>query len=210
MTPAGLARSVFEDGVARRLGLDPEALRAELSVEHRPAGRPVAQKAPAAPRPSEREVLRVRGASRVRIFLPGPAVDAVGILAAYPELSSVAEEEGLAQLLPPGPLCDLVRELYRSPLTPDEMLARAVAGADELTARRVKDFSGPGKPPRESAERELRRALVKTRIEALRKEQEEVLQEVTRAGKPVPEELTTQAQLVARRRSDLEKRLRAL
>ena len=54
------------------------------------------------------------------------------------------------------------------------------------------------------------RALIKTRIEAVREEQDRVLKEVARSGKPVPLDLTTQAQVAARRRADLEKRLRAL
>jgi DNA primase len=201
MMPEGLARSVFEDGVARRLDLDPVALKAELSAERRPVGRPVAQPVrPVAPRPSR----------RVELYLPGPAADALGILAAFPGLGPVAEEEGLLLLLPPGPLADLCRDLCRGPVAVEEALARVAAGADAVTARRVKDWVGPGRPPVEAAERELRRAVIKTRIEALRIEQDRVLALVARTGQPVPEELTTAAQVAARRRVDLEKRLRSL
>src|SRR5512138_806911 len=40
LVPEGLARSVFEDGIAKRLDLDAGALRAELSGERPERGRP--------------------------------------------------------------------------------------------------------------------------------------------------------------------------
>ncbi len=208
MMPEGLARSVFEDAVARRLDLDPAALKAELSADRRtpraPAPRESAQPAQQRPPPP-------RGpGGRVRLVLPGPAADALGLLVAFPDLGPVAEEEGLAQLLPPGPLADLARDLSRAPVALDEALARVSGGADAVTARRVRDWTGPGRPPAEAAERELRKAVLKTRIEALRVEHENLLARVARAGTPVPEDLSTAAQVAARRRSDLEKRLRSL
>ena len=208
MMPEGLARSVFEDAVARRLDLDPGALKAELAVDRR-----TTRMAP--PRePGRAAPVRVppsRGASaRVHLVLPGPAADALGILVAFPDLGPVAEAEGLAQLLPAGGLADLARDLCQGPVAADEALARVAAGADPVTARRVRDWTGPGRPPAEAAERELKRAVVKTRIEAVRVEQENLLRQVARAGKPVPEDLSNAAQAAMRRRADLEKRLRAL
>ena len=208
MMPEGLARSVFEDAVARRLDLDPGALKAELAVDRR-----TTRMAP--PRDTGRAApLRVpaaRGASgRVRLVLPGPAADALGLLVAFPDLGPVAEEEGLAQLLPPGPLADLARDLCRLPLPAEEALARVVAGADAVTARRVRDWTGPGRPPAEAAERELRRAVVKTSIEAVRVEQDRLLVLVAKAGPRAPEDLSLAAQAAMRRRADLEKRLRSL
>ncbi len=206
MMPEGLARSVFEDAVARRLDLDPAALKAELSADRRPTrmphardtARPVSQRSPA-PR-----------AGQVRLVLPGPAADALGILLGFPDLGPVADEEGLAQLLPPGPLAEVARDVVRRPISLDEALARVAAGADAVTARRVRDWTGPARPRADAAERELRRAVVKARIEAVRVEHEHLLARVAKAGAPVPEDLTTAVQVAARRRADLEKRLRIL
>ncbi len=221
LMPEGLARSVFEDGVARRLDLDPAALKAELAAERRPAGRLATPRDPTAPRdpgaaPAARPAQQGRSSapgrphSRVQLLLPGPAADALGILAAFPALGPVAEEEGLAQFLPPGPLADLARDLCRGTVSTEEALARVSAGADAMTARRVQDWTGPGRPPAATAERELRRAMIKTRIESVRAEQDRVLALVARAGKPVPEDLNTAAQVAARKRADLERRLRTL
>jgi len=206
--PEGLARSVFEDAVARRLDLDPGALKAELSADRRPP-RPAPGRDPGHADPQRPSA--ARGPSgRVRLVLPGPAADALGILVAFPDLGPVAEEEGLAQLLPPGPLADLARELCRGPVAGEEALSRVANGADPVTSRRIRDWSGPGRPPAEAAERELRRAVVKASIERVRLEHEELLKHVARAGTPAPEDLSTAAQAAMRRRADLEKRLRAL
>lgn len=201
MMPEGLPRSVFEDAIARRLDLDPAALRAELSGEGRRAPRPGPRGAPAA---------RTGTPARVKLLLPGPAADALAILAAHPGLAPVAEEEGLAGFFPPGPLADLVRDLVREAVPADGVLARLEAAADEPTLRRVREIVRAGGPKREDAERELRRAVVKASIEAVRKEQDRLLALVARAGAPVPEDLAVAAQVAARRRSDLERRLRTL
>ena len=101
MMPEGLARSVFEDGVARRLRLDPGALKSELAQgrQRRPGER--ASAVSARPAQAAEESRRERPRGRVPLYLPGPAADALGILAAFPELWRVAEEEGLPELLPP-------------------------------------------------------------------------------------------------------------
>jgi len=207
MMPEGLARSVFEDAIARRLDLDPGALRAELSAERRPPRQAQGERPP--DRPHGRAPGPRATGGRVRLVLPGPAADALGILAAFPELGPAAAEEGLPQLLPAGPLAELAGDLCRGPLPPEEVLARLAAGADAVTARRVGDWAGPGRPPAEAAERELRKAVVKARVEAVRVEQDRLV-ELIRKGAKVPEELGTAAQAAARRRAELEKRLRAL
>jgi DNA primase len=86
MMPEGLARSVFEDTVARRLDLDPGALKAELTADRR-TSRPAPGREPgrAPPRPS----VSGGGSGRVRLVLPGPAADALGILVAFPDLGPV-------------------------------------------------------------------------------------------------------------------------
>jgi DNA primase len=142
--------------------------------------------------------------------LPGPAADALGILAAYPDRGPVAEEENLPGLLPPGPVAELGRDLVRGAITPEEALARLEAGADAVTSRRIKEIAGPARPTREAAERELRKATLKAAVDAVRVEQDRLLALVARKGAPVSEELAVAAQVAARRRSDLERRLRTL
>ncbi len=206
LMPEGLARSVLEDAIARRLDLDAAALRAELSSERRQRERASAPAGAAHGRPAA----RTGSTGRARIALPGPAADALGLLAAFPELGSVAEEENLPALLPPGPLADLARDLVREPLPLGQALARIEAGADAATSRRVHEIAGPARPAPEQAERELRKASVKAAIEAIRREQDRLLALVAREGAPVPDDLSVAAQVAARRRVDLEKRLRSL
>jgi len=208
MMPEGLARSVFEDAIAKRLDLDLAALREELSGERPRTAAP-------ADAPPRRADIRsppppARGAARARILLPGPAADALGLLAAYPDLAAVAEEENLARLLPPGPLADLARDLIGGAVTPEEALDRLAGGADPSTVRRVREIAGPARPAREAAEQELRKAVTKAAIEAVRVEQDRLLALVAKKGAPVPEELAVAAQVAARRRADLEKRLRSM
>jgi DNA primase len=207
LMPAGLARSVFEDAIARRLDLDVGALRGELSGERSP-GRAVGGQG--AQRTSPGAPVRAGSGARVKALLPGPAADALGLLAAFPDLAQVAEEENVPSLLPPGPLAELARALIREPLPIEEALARLAQGADGALVRRVRDIAGPGRPRREEAERELRKAAVKAAIEAIRTEQDRLLALVARKGAPVPADLAVATQVAARRRSDLEKRLRSL
>ncbi len=210
MMREGLARSVFEDAIAKRLDLDLAALRDELSGERPRAASP----GDAPPRRTESrspaQVQPARGTTRTKLLLPGPAADALGLLAAYPDLAGVAEEENLAGLLPPGPLADLARDLIGGAVTPEEALARLATGADASTVRRVREIAGPARPAREAAERELRKAVTKAAIEAVRVEQDRLLALVARKGAPVAEELAVAAQVAARRRADLEKRLRSM
>ncbi len=203
MAPEGLARSVFEDAIAKRLDLDATALRSELAGgrHHEKGSAPGAAHGRPATRP---------GVARARIALPGPAADALGLLAAFPELASVADEENLPGLLPSGPLADLARDMVREPLPLDQALARVEAGADAATSRRVREIAGPARPSPAQAERELRKASVKAAIEAMRLEQDRLLALVARKGAPVPEDLSVATQVAARRRADLEKRLRTL
>ncbi len=207
LMPEGLPRSVFEDAIAKRLDLDLAALHAELSGER--TDRTAARPAPT-PQPRGAPVARPPSGSRFRITLPGPAADALALLAAFPDLGAVAEAENLPAVLPVGPLADLARELIREPVPIDQALARLAACADEATLRRAREIAGPGRPRAEDAERELRKAVLKAAIEAVRGEQDRLLALVARHGAPVPEDLTLAAQVAARRRSDLERRLRTL
>lgn len=213
MMPEGLARSVFEDGIAKRLDLDAAALRAELAGD-RPR-RPAAAPGPtpsglSAPQGQAARSPAPRPGSRVKLLLPGPAADALGLLAAFPELGPIAGEENLPGLLPAGPLAELARDLVRGPVSVEEVLARVAAGADEATLRRVRDLTGAGRLRPDQAERELRKATLKAAVESVRKEQDRLLAEVTRRGSPVAEDLAVKAQIAARRLGDLERRLKVL
>jgi DNA primase len=234
LVPEGLARTTFEDAVARTLELDAAALRAELAgarpprhdepppdladdeppPEHQGRGEP-APRPPRRPfRPDPRGGQGAQplpgSAARVRAVLPGAAADALGLLAAFPELGPVAEEEHLPGLLPAGPLADLARDLVREPLGLDSALARLASAADEPALRRIRALCGPGGVEKAAAERQLRRACVQASIEAVVAEQARLHALIAKQGSPVPEELVVKAQVAARRRSDLEKRLRTL
>lgn len=229
MMPEGLARSVFEDTLAKKLDLDPAALRTELAGERRrggasapqgehehPAGQPAPRRPQGGPGPSGApgrpggRTPNPGPGGRMRLLLPGPAADALGLLVAFPDAAAVAEEEGLPLLLPPGPLADLARDLIRGPVALEDAMARLAAGADETTVRRVQALAGPGRPKPEEATRELRKAALKAGIEAVRTEQDRLLALIAKKGAPVPEDLSVAAQVAARRRGDLEKRLRTL
>jgi len=191
LAPEGLARTTFEERMARKLGLDLQALREELHGKPRPAPRTRPQGAKGA-------------AGRPAPALPGPAVDALAILAGHPELGTVAAEEDLPRLFPDGPLAELARDLCREPLPLEAVLERLEPVADARVMERVRNLSGPSRPERALAERELRRAAVEAKIEAIRKEQALLLGEVARAG--TSEELTRQQLTLQRRRVDLERR----
>ncbi len=236
MVPEGLARTTFEDAVARKLELDAGALRAELAGAGRPErgdrgarrdeppqdfaddGPPPDWQEEAEPaRPPPRRPFRrdppggLSGSpARVRVVLPGPAADALGLLAAWPDLGPVADEERLPSLLPEGPLADLARDLIREPLGLDAALARLASAVDEAALRRIRALGGPGAVEQAAAERQLRKACTKASIEAVVAEQDRLHAAIARAGSPVPDELMLKAQVAARRRSDLERRLRAL
>jgi len=208
MMPVGLARSVFEDTIAKRLDLDLEALRAELDGE-RSRRPPLARQdaAPAAPRPPP----RTAPASRVRLLLPGPAADALGLLAAFPEeLAGIADEENLPGLMPPGPLAELARDLIRGPMPLEAALARVQAAGDEDALRRVREIAGPARPPAERAGTELRKAAVKSKLERLGLEMGEAERRVVKAGSAAVDDLSTHYQRLVNQKRDLQRRLQSL
>ncbi len=201
MMPEGLARSVFEDAIARRLELDLGALRKELAGE-RPPGGPVGTNR-AAPRPPAPRPPGPRG-PRAQLLLPGPAADALALLAAFPALAPVADAENLPGLLPPGPLADLARDLVRGEGSPGEGFARLSALADEATLRRA----GGVKP--ENAERELRKGALKAKIDRLSAEIESIGRETVKAGTAAAAGRTDEFQRIDRMKRDLEKRLQSI
>jgi DNA primase len=223
MMPEGLARSVFEDAIAKRLDLDVSALRDELAGRRAapgPApqgeGSPGARARPAAQGPCTGAAPGARGgqpgqarpvprpAPRTKLLLPGPGADALVLLAAFPDLAPVALEEELPGVLPPGPLADLCRDLIGGGLTADEGLARVAEVADEVTLRRAHG------QVRERAERELRRSAIKARIARLVEKMEAVGRETVKTGTAAAEGLATEYQRLDRMKRDLEKRLRSI
>src|SRR5512137_880777 len=112
LAPEGLARATFEERIARRIGLDLQALRDEIQGR-KPAPVEVPDRRPRPPT-----------GPRATLLLPGPAVDALGILAGHPELGPVAIDEDLPRLFPEGPLSELARDLCREPVPLDAVLAR--------------------------------------------------------------------------------------
>ena len=197
LAPEGLARTTFEERIARRIELDLQALREE--IQGRPRSQPHSPGAAPRPRPSA-------PGPRASVLLPGPAVDALGILAGHPGLGPVAAEEDLARLFPEGPLAELVRALCRDPIPLAELLVRLGPAADARAVERVRALAGPATPRADLAERELRRAVVEAKLEAIRREQSRLLALVAREGSPPSEEVTRDQLVLQRRRQDLEKR----
>jgi len=191
LAPEGLARATFEDRVARRLGLDLQALRDEIHGKPRPVAKP----RPAAVPPQ-----------RASALLPGSAVDALALLAGHPDLAAAAAEEDVPRLFPEGPLAELARDLCREPQPLDVVLARLAPVANARVVERVRSLAGPGRPERSVVEREFRRAAVEAKIEAIRREQARLLAAAARAGSPLPDDLTREQLTLQRRRIDLERR----
>ena len=194
LAPEGLARTTFEERIARRLELDLQALREEIQ------GRPRA-----AP-PGTEHKARPSAGSRVSLLLPGPAVDALGILVGHPSLGPVAAEEDLARLFPEGPLAELVRDLCRDPVSLEVVLDRLEPAADARVGQRVRALAGPAAPHAEGAEREFRRAVVEAKIEGIRRDLSRLEALVARAGAAGADDSTNEYLTLQRRRLELEKR----
>ncbi len=232
LAPEGLARGVLEEAVARKLDLDVEALRRELAAGPRGSRSEARSEAPppeadeggsedgGSPPPREGGGWRrdrrpspsgslLASHQRVQAVLPGPAVDALGLLIAFGDLGPAAAEENLPGLLPPGPLADLARDLIREPLTREAALAR-LADVEEPLRRRIEALTGPGGVERGVAERLLRRAAIKAAIAAVVAEQERCSARIVKAGSPVADGLRVEAEVAMRRRAELERRLRGL
>jgi DNA primase len=219
LAPEGLARTVFEERVAKRLGVDAAVLAAEVEKpaaaqrsgargRAHAAGGPDARE-PDAPRASlQRPDPAPRDVRRSRLW--GPAVDALGLLAAFPDLADVAREEHLIGLFPPGPLADVARDLVEAKIGGEQVLARLEATLDAASRARVEKLLGPARPEAASAEREMRRAIVRGKVEQLESEHARLNAEVARQGSPVPEELRAESLRTWHRLVDLKKRLAAL
>ncbi|HET7752938.1 MAG TPA: DNA primase [Anaeromyxobacteraceae bacterium] len=219
LAPEGLARTVFEERVAKRLGVDAAVLAAE--VEKPATSRFAPRRQPQAMTPA-REAERAQPARaqqpppgagqgvRRASKLWGPAVDALGLLAAFPDVADVAREEHLLGLFPPGPLADVVRDVLEHRVAGDQVLARLDAVVDAASRARVEKLLGPARPDPTTAEREIRRAILRAKVELLEGEHARLNAEVARKGSPVPEELRAESLRTWHRLVDLKKRLAAL
>ena len=217
LAPEGLARTVFEERVAKRLGVDAAVLAAEVekpTATSRFAGRraPAGSSAPpsreAGPQQSQPPSPPRGDARRSRLW--GPAVDALGLLAAFPDLADVAREEHLLGLFTPGPLADVVRDAVELRTTGEQVLARLDGVLDASSRNRIEKLLGAARPEPESAEREFRRAVVRGKVEQLESEHAKLNAEVARRGSPVPDDLRADSLRTWHRLVDLKKRLAAL
>ncbi len=202
LVPAGLARTMFEERVAKRLDVAPEVLSAEM--ERAAAAPPprVSRLIPPEPAPAP-----VRSAAPRTRTLWGPAIDALGLLASFPQLADVAGEEHLLSVFEGTPLATLVRELLAGSLAAADLPARLEPHLDAKGVAHVKDMLGPARPPTETAERALRRSVLRARLVLLEQEHDRHTEAVTRAGTPVPQELAEAQIATWRRLAAVKKRL---
>ncbi len=150
--PQGMSRSIFEERVAKRIGLSPESLAEDLGSAHVMAARPGPRAAPVT--------------TRVRELAGSAALDALGVLAAYPELAPVAEEERLAELFAGSPLEEVVGQLLRQEVTSDGAVQRLAEALPAAALSRLRKLVAEARPEPAHAERELRKAAVEAQNRA--------------------------------------------
>ncbi len=201
MMPEGLARSVFEDAIAKKLDLDLAALREELAGE-RP--RAATRQEPRRAEPPQRPERRAAAAPMRKLLLPGPAADALALLAVFPDLAPAANEHTLPDILPAGPLAELARALIRGELSAEEAISRLATVADDVAVGRARA------QPREHAERELRKASSRPGSTGCRFELVAIGRETVKAGTAGAAGRAEEYQRLDRMRRDLEKVLKAI
>ncbi|HET9596788.1 MAG TPA: DNA primase [Anaeromyxobacteraceae bacterium] len=201
LAPAGLARTMFEERVAKRLDVSAAALAAEVEAPESPPrfARPAA--IGATPTPSA-----ARGAAARTPPALGSALDALALVASFPALAEVAAEERLAEVFEGTPLEEVARGVIAGTLAPEDAARRLAEVLPEAAAARARKLLDEARPDAEGAERELRKATVLAKIERLGREIDRLNAEVALAGRPVPVELITAMQVAIARRRDLEKR----
>jgi DNA primase len=193
MMPEGLARTTFEEQVAKALDLSLDAVAGDTGT-----ARPMA----ARPGPGAAVV-----ETRVRVVVQGSkALDALGVLAAFPALAEVAREEHFLDLFTGSPLESVARALQAGELEGEGALARLDGLVPVHALSRLRKLGAEARPEPEHAEREFLKATVEAKIEALGQEIDRLNAEVAAAGSPVPDHLRTAMLVASRRRSDLEKR----
>jgi hypothetical protein len=107
-------------------------------------------------------------------------------------------------------VADAARGLLRGELDAAGALSRLEGALDAASLARLRNLAGPAAPRKDQAERALRRAAVRARVEGLEQEHERLLAAVTRAGSPAPEDLVTEQGRLTSRLRDLRKRLAEL
>jgi len=210
--PAGLARSVFEERAARKLAIDPGLLAAEVEKPSQPAraraAAPAAVTEASAPQTSPRPSPEPPRRPGARV-LTTPAVDALGLLASFPDLTAAADEEALADLLPAGP-AQVVRELVRGELAGNDAPIRLEGMLSASQLNRVRQLLGPARPELGASDREFRRSVVRAKLAQLERRLREAQAQVARAGSPPPSELVSESLELAARFKDMKKRLSGL
>jgi DNA primase len=197
--PPGLARTLFEERLARELGTDPAALAEAVDAGPSPAERGAPRSVPPAPRPP-----------RARYAVASAAIDALGLLASFPSLAEAAQDLRFVELFVGVPLEPIARALVEAELTGEQAIVRMEPLLPALALSRVRKLAGEARPDPGSAEREFRKATVEAKIEQQGQEIDRLNAEIVKAGRPVSEELRTAMLVAVRRRADLEKRREAL
>ena len=188
-------KSLFEERIAKHLGVDVSALSAELGT----CTEMEARAGPGAA-PVRTQVRAAHGSKGSK------AVDALGVLAAFPALTEVAREERFLDLFTGLPLEPVARALLEQTLDGAGAVSRLEPLLPAHSLSRVKKLLAEARPEPAGAEREFRKATIEAKIEQLGDEIDRLSAEVASAGSPIPDHLRT-AMLVAKsRRADLEKR----
>ena len=191
--PEGLARTTFEERIAKQLDLSLEAIAGDAGTARPMEARPGPRAAP------------VRTTVRPQA-LGGAAIDALAVLAAFPVLTDTAREEHFLDLFLGIATEVVARRLVEGSLEGDAVVDALAPHVPEAVLHRVRKLMAEARPDPEAAEREFRKATVEAKIEQLGQEIDRLNVEIVLAGRPIPEELRTAMLVATRRRSDLEKR----
>jgi DNA primase len=189
--PKGLARSLFEERIAKRIDVSVDALSADVG-----SARPVVANAAVRASP-----VRTRRADDGNW-----ALYAVGVLAAFPVLAETAREEHFLDLFLGTPLENVVRRLVAGESDTAALLSDIEPHLPAGAFSRIRKLTAEARAEPADAEREFRKAVVEAKIDALGQEIDHLSADVARAGSPVPAELVSAMQVARRRRADLEKR----
>jgi DNA primase len=178
MMPEGLARSVFEDAIAKRLDLDVAALHGEISGErpHRAPDRPP----PASPMPSRSSLATVRMPTRVPVpSAPWPR--ALGLLVTFESARDLVAHSDMFDVLPPGEFAELARKLLRG-APPDEIAEVLLPKLERSTAEWVRQLSAT--TTSEEAHKELTKLLAHARIPRIQARLDEIAKDAARGTLP--------------------------
>ncbi len=197
MNPPGLARSMFEDAIARRLDIEIGALRLELTGE-----RPKPTAGPAAPR----QVPRMVPGRYPGVIPPWPR--ALGLLVTFAGARNEVAHSDLLDLFPVGDLADLARKLLQEVETPERVAELLLQKVDRPTAEWIRQL--PVVFTESGARREIQKLLAGRRIERLKEKLGAIERRAARGDQP-PElsdefgRLTRQLRDQTRLLSELEK-----